>query len=129
MNDEKNGMNMDAEQSRQFFTVAVEQPVNPEFDEQSRRMDEQNLQMENLSIDTRIAIGESKPDRLEGAGAIPSLHLLAGFLLGAWPSCASSESNPLPNLSDLPWNISLIPENQGLEQVLISVQKNPEREL
>ncbi len=42
MNDEKNGMNMDAEQSRQFFTVAVEQPVNPEFDEQKKIRIEEN---------------------------------------------------------------------------------------
>ena len=57
MNSEKNGMNMDPEQTRQFFkaaieeavTNAVEQAVNPRFDEQDLRMDEQSRKMEEQS--------------------------------------------------------------------------------
>ncbi|MBF2761133.1 MAG: hypothetical protein ISN28_15605 [Ectothiorhodospiraceae bacterium AqS1] len=106
MDNEKNGMNMNTEQARQFFTVAVEQAVtkaieqavNPRFDEinlkmekqnreqndkmeeqshkmeeQSHKMEEYGIKMENLRTDMRIAISESNAARLKGVIAISGL--------------------------------------------------------
>ncbi|WP_025771166.1 hypothetical protein [Thioalkalivibrio sp. HK1] len=75
MNNEKNGIDMETEQARQRFIVAVEQAiertveqavtkafkqiVNPRFDEMDHKMDK-------LRTDMRIAISESDADRLRG---------------------------------------------------------------
>ena len=99
MNNEKDGISMETEQARQFFTVAVEQAVtkaveqvvNPRFDEQNHKMeeyglkmeeqnrkfDEQNQKMEKLRTDMRIAISESNADRLKGTITISGL--ITGF--------------------------------------------------
>ena len=106
MNNERDGISVEMEQARQFFTVAVEQAVtkaveqvvNPRFDEQSLRMqeqnhkmeeyglkmeeqnrkfDEQNQKMEKLRTDMRIAISESNADRLKGTITISGL--ITGF--------------------------------------------------
>ena len=92
MNNEKDGISMETEQARQFFTVAVEQAVtkaveqvvNPRFDEQNykmdeqnRKFDEQNQKMEKLRTDMRIAISESNADRLKGTITISGL--ITGF--------------------------------------------------
>ncbi|WP_025769776.1 hypothetical protein [Thioalkalivibrio sp. HK1] len=58
MDNEKNGVNMDTDQARQFFTVAVEQAVTkaleqvviPKFDEQNLKMQEQDRKMEEQGI-------------------------------------------------------------------------------
>ncbi|WP_025771172.1 hypothetical protein [Thioalkalivibrio sp. HK1] len=110
MNNEKNGVNgvnMETEQARQLFTVAVEQAVertvkqavteaveeavNPRFDEQdlkmeeqsrkmeeqSCKMEEQNHRMDKLRADMRVAISESNTARLKGTIAIAGL--ITGF--------------------------------------------------
>ena len=85
MNNERDGISVEMEQARQFFTVAVEQAVtkaveqvvNPRFDEQNRKFDEQNQKMEKLRTDMRIAISESNADRLKGTITISGL--ITGF--------------------------------------------------